>query len=209
MKTDVFLKWSALLAAMYLSFSAEYDLALHCGFTKYTAPAFPLALDLFMIWSVRQRRNVAASVMAVVCFNVAAHLPLSGRWLTAVTVAASVAAPLVVWAMHVRPRVRVSEGRTVIPADGNRSEGVNGRQVAAESLPESVIPDDLWQDFESSAPEVTEGVADNDRPTPDTIRSAVSALTASGTRVTGSALARHFGVSERTGRRYLAMAGAI
>ncbi|MFF3447666.1 transfer protein spdA [Streptomyces sp. NPDC002667] len=209
MKTDVFLKWSALLAAMYLSYSAEYDLALHCGFTKYTAPAFPLALDLFMIWSVRQRRNVAASVIAVVAFNVAAHLPLSGRWLTAVTVAASVAAPLVVWAMHVRPRVRATGSRTAIPADGSRSEVVNRPHVAAESLPDSVIPDDLWQDFEDSAPDVVESVADSDRPTPDTIRSAMSALAASGTRVTGSALARHFGVSERTGRRYLAMAGGV
>lgn len=202
MKTDVFLKWSALLAAMYLSYSAEYGLALHCGFTRDTAPAFPLALDLFMIWSVRQRRNVAASVMAVVAFNVAAHLPLSGRWLTAVTVAASVAAPLIVWAMHVRPRVRASESRSAIPADSDPSGGVNGPHVAAERLPESVIPDDLWQDFEDSAPDV----ADNGPASPDSIRAAMATLSAAGQRVTGAALARHFGVSERTGRRYLAMA---
>ncbi|MFK0282571.1 transfer protein spdA [Streptomyces sp. NPDC090499] len=203
MKTDVFLKWSALLAAMYLSYSAEYGLALHCGFTEYTSPAFPLALDLFMIWSVRQRRNVAASVMAVVAFNVAAHLPLSGRWLTAVTVAASVAAPLVVWAMHA---VRPSKRRSAIPADSEPSDSPNGPQVAAERLPESVIPDDLWQDFEDSAPDVAESVADNGPATPDSIRAAVATLSAAGQRVTGAALARHFGVSERTGRRYLAMA---
>jgi hypothetical protein len=209
MKTDVFLKWSALLAAMYLSFSAEYDLALHCGFTRYTAPAFPLALDLFMIWSVRQRRNVAASVLAVVCFNVAAHLPLSGRWLTAVTVAASVAAPLVVWAMHVRPRVRPSKRRSATPADSEPSDSANGPHVAAERLPESVIPDDLWQDFEDSAPDVAESVADNGPATPDSIRAAMATLSADGVRVTGAALARHFAVSERTGRRYLAMAGGV
>ncbi|MCX4422518.1 transfer protein spdA [Streptomyces mirabilis] len=202
MKTDTLLKWSALLAAMYLSYSAEYGLALHCGFTRYTAPAFPIALDLFMVWSVRQRRNVAASVMAVVAFNVAAHLPLSGRWLTAVTVAASVAAPLIVWAMHVRPRVRVSERRSAIPADREPSDGANGPHVAAERLPESVIPDDLWQDFEDSAPDI----ADNGPVTPDSIRAAMATLSAAGQRVTGASLARHFGVSERTGRRYLAMA---
>ncbi|MFF4316009.1 transfer protein spdA [Streptomyces sp. NPDC001507] len=187
---------------MYLSYSAEYGLALECGFSRFTAPAFPVALDLFMIWSIRQRRAVAASVLAVVAFNVAAHVPLSGRWLMAVTVAAAIAAPLVVWAMHVRPRVRAPEGRSAIPADGNPSEAVNGPHVAAERLPESVIPDDLWQDFEDSAPDV----ADNDRPTPDDVRSAVSTLAASGVRVTGASIARHFGVSERTGRRYLAMA---
>jgi hypothetical protein len=207
MKTDAFLKWSALLAAMYLSFSAEYALALECGFSRYTAPAFPVALDLFMIWSVRQRRAVAASVLAVVAFNVAAHVPLSLRWLMAVTVAAAIAAPLIVLAMHVRPRVRASASRSAIPADENPGQGGNGRHVAAERLPEPVIPDDLWQDFEDSAPDVAESVADNDRPTPDDVRSAVSALAASGVRVTGAALARHFGVSERTGRRYLAMAG--
>ncbi|MFF4960563.1 transfer protein spdA [Streptomyces sp. NPDC001222] len=207
MKTDIILKWSALLAAMYLSYSAEYALALECGFSRWTAPAFPVALDLFMIWSVRQRRAVAVSVLAVVAFNVAAHLPLSGRWLMAVTVAAAIAAPLVVWAMHVRPRVRASESRSAIPADGNPSEAVNGPHVASESLPEPVFPHDLWQDFEDSAPDTAESVADNDRPTPEVIRSAVAALSAAGQRVTGAAIARHFGVSERTGRRYLAMAG--
>lgn len=202
MKTDSILKWAALLAAMYLSYSAEYGLALECGFSRYTAPAFPVALDLFMIWSIRQRRAVAASVLAVVAFNVAAHVPLSGRWLMAVTVAAAIAPPLVVLAMHVRPRER----RSAIPTDGNPSEGENGRHVATVRLPEPVIPDDLWQDFEDSAPDVAESVADDDRPTPDTIRSAVAALSAAGQRVTGAAIARHFGVSERTGRRYLAMA---
>ncbi|MFJ7095461.1 transfer protein spdA [Streptomyces mirabilis] len=202
MRIDPVLKWSALLAAMYLSYSAEYRLALECGFSAYTAPAFPLALDLFMIWSIRERRAVAASVLAVVAFNVSAHVPLSGRWLMAVTVAAAIAPPLVVWAMHVRPRVPATESRTAIPADGNPSEAANGRHVAAERLPEPVIPDDLWQDFEDSAPDA----ADNDRPNPDTIRSAVAALSAAGQRVTGASIARHFGVSERTGRRYLAMA---
>ncbi|MFF4306805.1 transfer protein spdA [Streptomyces sp. NPDC001601] len=202
MKMNSLLKYSALFAAMYLSYSAELHLALACGFSTYTAPAFPVALDLFMVWSIRERRTVAASVLAVVAFNVAAHVPLSGRWLMAVTVAAAVAPPLVVWAMHVRPRVRASEGRSAIPAEGNPSEAVNGPHVATERLPEPVIPDDLWQDFECSAPDV----ADNDRPTPDDIRSAVTALAASGDRVTGASIARHFGVSERTGRRYLAMA---
>ncbi|MFF0131346.1 transfer protein spdA [Streptomyces mirabilis] len=203
---DAFLKWSALLAAMYLSYSAEYGLALQCGFTSVTAPAFPVALDLFMIWSIRQGRAVAASVLAVVAFNVAAHVPLSGRWLMAVTVAAAVAPPLVVWAMHVRPRVRTSESRSAIPADGNASEAANGPHVAAERLPavaDNWPPGDLWADFEDSAPDMA---ADNDRPTPDEIRSAVSSLADSGVRVTGASVARHFGVSERTGRRYLAMA---
>ncbi|MGW3024793.1 transfer protein spdA [Streptomyces sp. NPDC001221] len=219
MKTDSILKWSALLAAMYLSFSAEYALALECGFSRYTAPAFPVALDLFMIWSVRQRRAVAASVLAVVAFNVSAHLPLSGRWLVVVTVAAAVAAPLIVWAMHVRPRVRASEGRSAIPADGNPSEPVNGPQVAAGRLSESdpvAVADEFWSDFLATDSAVADSAPDNadsDRPTPDTapptpdaIRAAIDRLSAAGQRVTGPAIAREFNVSERTGRRYLAMA---
>ncbi|MET8433414.1 hypothetical protein ABZV61_11535 [Streptomyces sp900116325] len=152
---------------------------------------------------------MAASVLAVVAFNVSAHLPLSGRWLMAVTVAAAIAPPLVVLAMHVRPRVRPSEPLAEPATDGALSEGVNGPHVAAESLPvvaDNWPPDDLWTDFEDSAPDVAENVADRYRPTPDTIRSAVAALTATGQQVTGAALARHFEVSERTGRRWLSMA---
>jgi hypothetical protein len=55
-------------------------------------------------------------------------------------------------------------------------------------------------------PDSAEDVANDDRPNADAIRSAVAALSAEGKRVTGAAIARHFGVSERTGRRYLAMA---
>jgi response regulator of citrate/malate metabolism len=42
-------------------------------------------------------------------------------------------------------------------------------------------------------------------PSPEVIRTAISALSADGRRVTGQMLADHFGVSERTGRRYLSM----
>nr|WP_239080865.1 hypothetical protein [Streptomyces coelicoflavus] len=43
-------------------------------------------------------------------------------------------------------------------------------------------------------------------PSPEVIRAAITALSANGRRVTGPMLADHFGVSDRTGRRYLAMA---
>ncbi|MDF4250094.1 hypothetical protein [Streptomyces sp. WMMB303] len=50
--------------------------------------------------------------------------------------------------------------------------------------------------------------ADNGRPDADTIRAAIAVLSASGRTVTGEDLAAHFGVSARTGRRYLSKATA-
>lgn len=69
----------------------------------------------------------------------------------------------------------------------------------SHGVPEAVAPpDDLWADFEDSAPVTPPSLAD--------IRSAMSALESEhGRPVTGRMLSDHFGVSERTGRRYLAM----
>jgi hypothetical protein len=63
-------------------------------------------------------------------------------------------------------------------------------------------PDDLWADFEDSAP----GQRESAPPDAVKVREAVAALSADGRKVTGPMLADHFGVSARTGRRYLALA---
>ncbi|MGW0628823.1 hypothetical protein [Streptomyces sp. NPDC002758] len=142
--------------------------------------------------------------------QVTAHLIASGYMGTsAFLVAATSAVPPVVVAhlLHLAAAPRAaSEPLMAASTDTTAGKSVGAPQTAAESPAERVIPDDLWQDFEKSAPDSVESVANDDRPNTDIIRSAVAALSAAGQRVTGAELARYFGVSERTGRRYLAMA---
>jgi hypothetical protein len=81
--------------------------------------------------------------------------------------------------------------------------------MAAESLSavaDNWPSDDLWRDFEDSEPEPAPDTADTTPPTRDVIRTAIDRLSAGGRKVTGPMLGDHFGVSARTGRRYLAMA---
>jgi hypothetical protein len=196
---------------MAISFAVERDLALSHGVPVAVTPAVPVAVDLFMIWAVRTRRDVALAVAVAVSANVAGVLtaePLSAvdTWVSA---ALHAVFPLTVWRMH---RAPVS-----VPDVQPDSEATNGRYVAAESVSEP-FPDDLWQDFEDSAPDVADDdrstpdsepdTADSLPPTPDAIRAAIDRLSAGGRKVTGPVLGDHFGVSARTGRRYLDKAAA-
>ncbi|MGI5140408.1 hypothetical protein [Streptomyces sp. CA-106110] len=102
-----------------------------------------------------------------------------------------------------------SERLTDTSPDTVTVKSVRAPQNAAESLPavaDNWPPDDLWADFEDSAPDTASDTAESDHPSPDTVREAIDRLVADGQKVTGAAIARCLGVSERTGRRYLAMA---
>jgi hypothetical protein len=63
--------------------------------------------------------------------------------------------------------------------------------------------DDLWQDFADTVPD-SEADALTTPPTVEDMHATVAVLAARyGRPVTGRMVADHFGVSERTGRRYL------
>jgi hypothetical protein len=133
------IRWASLIAAMLLSFNAEYHLALACGFKEYTAAAFPIALDLFMVYAIRQGTDVAASVAAVVAFNVAANL-LGGHAinaLTAVSVAASSAPPLIVWRMHHRKKAPVSAPEAALERSVNAD---TQKEIAPPTQPPTAAP---------------------------------------------------------------------
>jgi len=180
-------RYAALLAAMMISFATQRELALSHGVPVAVSPAVPLAIDLYMIWAVRTRRDVALAVTVAVAANVsgvltAESLSAVGTWVSAGLHAVF---PVTVWRMHRR--------------SSPDSEPVKAPQSAADWWPSA----DLWQDF-------TDSGAEADRPTPPSpadVRAAVAVLESKHGRVTGRMLAEHFGVSERTGRRYLSMAG--
>jgi hypothetical protein len=151
--------------------------------------------------------------------QVVAHLIASGYMTgSAILVAATSAVPplTVAHMLHLAavPRTAVQRAAGNAP-DPVAVEPVNAAQVAAESLADNWPPDDLWSDFEDSAPDSadnpsapTPDTADSLPPTPDAIRAAIDRLSAGGRKVTGPMLAEQLGVSERTGRRYLALAAA-
>jgi hypothetical protein len=188
-------RYAALGASMIISFAVERDLALSHGVPVSVASAVPVGIDLFLVWAVRSRRDVALAVSVAVAANVAGVLTAESLSAVNTWVAAGLHAvfPLTVWRME-RP---ADSGADTVTGDP-----VCAPQMAAESLSavaDNWPSDDLWRDFEDSAPDALP-------PTPDAIRAAIDRLSAGGRKVTGPMLGDHFGVSARTGRRYLAMA---
>ncbi|MBZ6088976.1 helix-turn-helix domain-containing protein [Streptomyces olivaceus] len=92
--------------------------------------------------------------------------------------------PLTLWRMHRALPERPADA----PAESESSDRTAAPQMAAERL------SGLWP---------------GGAPTAEDIKAAIAVLTAKhGKPVTGQLLAAHFGVSDRTGRRYLALATA-
>ncbi|MGV9728469.1 transfer protein spdA [Streptomyces albogriseolus] len=204
-------RYVALLAAMAISFSTQRELALSHGVPVAVAPAVPLAIDAFMIWAVRSRRDVALSVAVAVAANVAGVLTAEPLSAVNTWVAAGLHAvfPLTVWRMH---RADSATGPSESAPDNDPAEGPSVPQMTAQTVsavPDSWPPADLWADWADAEADSTPDTSATPPSTED-IRAAVKVLESrSGRRVTGPMLADHFNVSDRTGRRYLAMAAEV
>ncbi|MFE7898034.1 hypothetical protein ACFU3E_11060 [Streptomyces sp. NPDC057424] len=101
MKRDPLL-WAALAAVLVVLASAEYELAVACGFGTYVAAGVPAALDVYALAALRARRDVLAVVVTLIAVNAASHLVAVGLLPVSVTlvVAVSAVAPLVLWRVH-------------------------------------------------------------------------------------------------------------
>ncbi|WP_371551678.1 hypothetical protein OG266_39415 [Streptomyces sp. NBC_00554] len=101
MKRDPLL-WAALVAVLVVLASAEYQLAVACGFGPYVAAGVPAALDIYAIAALRAHRDVLVVVVVLVAVNAASHLvevdllPVN----VPLVVAVSAIAPLVLWRVH-------------------------------------------------------------------------------------------------------------
>ena len=209
-------RYAALLAAMIISFATQRELALSHGVPVTVAPAVPLAVDLYMIWAVRTGRDIPLAVTVAVAANVAGvlttgSLSVIGTWVSAGLHAVF---PVTVWRMHrAESPERPSEPLTDSETDNDLTCTANGPQTATQSLTavsDSWPPDDLWADFEDTEADSADKPVDKPSvtpPSPADIQAAAAVLASRHGRVTGRLLADHFGVSERTGHRYLAMAG--
>ncbi|MEU8711682.1 hypothetical protein [Streptomyces sp. NPDC048663] len=96
------LLWAALVAVLVVLASAEYELAVACGFGTYVAAGVPAALDVYAIAALQARRDVLLVVAALIAVNAASHLVAVGLLPVSVVlvVAVSAIAPLVLWRVH-------------------------------------------------------------------------------------------------------------
>ena len=101
MKRDPLL-WAALAAVLVVLASAEYQLAVACGFGPYVAAGVPAALDVYALAALRARRDVLMVVVVLIAVNAASHLVEVGLLPVNVplVVAVSAIAPLVLWRVH-------------------------------------------------------------------------------------------------------------
>jgi hypothetical protein len=101
MKRDPLL-WAALAAVLVVLASAEYRLAVACGFGQYVAAGVPAALDVYALAALRARRDVLAVVVTLIAVNAASHLVEVGLVPVDVplVVAVSAVAPVVLWRVH-------------------------------------------------------------------------------------------------------------
>lgn len=137
MKRDPLL-WAALAAVLTVLASAEYNLAVACGFGTYVAAGVPAALDVYALAALRARRDVLAVVTVLIAVNAASHLvevgllPVS----VALVVAVSAVAPLVLWRVH-----RLSE---------HHPEAADGPAVPA--VPEAYLSVEVRRDTPDPEP---------------------------------------------------------
>lgn len=200
-------RYAALLAAMAISFTTQVHLARTHGVPGWPSYAVPVAIDLYLVWAVRAGRDVLLAVSVAVAANVASVLTAESLAVVDTWVSATLHAvfPLTVWRMH-RPWVAAEAPVMAGPLAEDSPPPISA-PVATERQPDAWPDADLWQDFEASAPDVPQEEPVTP-PSAEDVRSVIAELEdRNGRTVTGGMLAQHYSVSERTGRRYLAMAG--
>lgn len=133
MKGDL-LKWGALAAALVVTMSGEYELAVAVGFNRWVAAGVPAALDIYAVRALRTHRDVLAVVVAMIAVNSLSHL-VAARLLPVsvpLVVAVSAIAPMVLWRVH-------SLGEKSQPAvEGSADVLYPERRAAGYGVPEAV-----------------------------------------------------------------------
>ncbi|WP_254647119.1 transfer protein spdA [Streptomyces sp. GbtcB6] len=188
---------------MLISFATQQHLAMTHGVPGWPSYAVPLAVDLFLVWAVRSGRDVLLAVSVAVAANVAGVLTAESLASVDTWVSAGLHAvfPVTLYRMHrpARPLPSAEAPAVAVPDPVDLAPLVAAPMPAEDTWP----ADDLWQDFADTAPD-SEADALTTPPTAEDMNATVAVLAARyGRPVTGRMVADHFGVSERTGRRYL------
>jgi len=96
------LTWAAMGAALAVTASAEWSLAVACGFGPWMAAGVPASLDIYTLRAMDTGQDVPYAVIAMIVVQALAHLVAAGvisvSWPLIVLVSAI--APLVLWRVH-------------------------------------------------------------------------------------------------------------
>lgn len=125
-------RYAALLAAMFISFDTQRELALSHGISDTASYAVPVAVDLFLIWAVRVRRDIVAAVAIAVSANVAGVLSVEDLRAISTWVGAALHAvfPVTVWRMH-----RTAPDTSADVVDSDRTEAHQTPTEAPQAEP--------------------------------------------------------------------------
>ncbi|MFJ4517472.1 hypothetical protein [Streptomyces sp. NPDC088816] len=116
--TDKILLTVALAAGIAVTAYSEWQLALQVGIHPFVAPLFPVAVDVYVVASVRagQGRDIAAALGVMGGCQVSAHL-LTTHSVTAsipLVAAVSLLIPITVWRVHALAGAGVRPGVTTL-----------------------------------------------------------------------------------------------
>lgn len=230
---------ASIAAAMALSFATQRELAIAHGVDPRIAFAAPLAVDLYMTWAVMVGRDIALAVAMSVAANVASTLTGSplGDIDTWVSAGIHTLWPLVIWRQHrvAAPADAVSGHEVATSPDmaadadstSGHAEDTAGQYAVSRQGSEAADTETRSSEtLSGQASEVVATVADSEadtsgqtsladsepeakRPSVADIKAAMAVLADRHGKVTGQHVADHFGVSARTGRRYMAMAEPV
>lgn len=202
-----------LLAALAMSVPGEYQLAVSAGWSPSVAWLMPVCLSVYAAVaavmattrpdSVSAKLGAGAALALALSAQVVAHLIAAGHMATsAFLVAATSSVPPLVVAHMLHLAAAPAPDAPATPLDSSDSVDTATVDAPAISLNSPDSPDDApVTSLDSPA-----NVPTTSRPTIADIKAALAELTDHHGHVTGAMLAEHFGVSARTGRRYLAMA---
>jgi hypothetical protein len=163
------LAWGALISALVVTASAEWSLAVACGFHPWIAAGVPASLDIYAVRSLRAKRDVPYVVGSMIVVQALAHLVAAGMlgvsvWLV---VLVSCVAPLVLWRVHalgvqthVSSETRSgSQGLTEVSTDQVKGEPAYEPLRSVESPTEAMTHGDSEPDSEVSTGKLSDSEA--------------------------------------------------
>ena len=207
-----------LIAALAMSAPGEYHLAVMAGWSTDIAWIMPLTLTAYAavaaVMSATCPDSRSAKIGAVAALALAlsaqmtAHLIMAGHMSAGPWLVAAVSAVPPVVAGHVMHMAGLARPAQTAPVTAPGDSVPEPVTVSADAPADSSADMTAEADTGADTGEDVAAPADIVPPTADMVKAAIDVLSAGGREVTGKAMADHFGVSERTGRRYLTKVAA-
>lgn len=144
--TDRLLRTISLVAGVAVTAYSEWQLALQVGIHPFVAPLFPVAVDTYVVASVRagRGRDIAASLAVMGGCQVSAHLLATSSVTASIPLVAvvSLLIPVTVWRIHALTGAGRATGVPGVPAPVNvyRADGPPWKPVVVKAVSPALTP---------------------------------------------------------------------